>query len=95
MYRLFKKLYVPLYRSYQSIHNYSKTSEYQIKASFCIGVSTFGSFCDSLDDKISSHHENIIFMITKGVFIGLTYPISFPTIASVTLYNKYFKSSSN
>ena len=62
-----------------------KTPEYQISTSFCIGISMFGSFCDdhvnNNANKSLSHHEYLIYCVTKGFFIGLTYPISFPMIA--------------
>jgi len=102
MFRLFRNLHVPLRYSYKSFHQSSKTKilnfietpEYQVSASFFIGISIFGSFCDNCHKNLSSHHETIIFFITKGIIIGLTYPISYPLIALNFLYkNNYFYSS--
>jgi hypothetical protein len=73
--------------------DFLKTSEYQAYASFCIAVSIFASACDDsvYNLKSLSHHEKIIYIITKGFVVGLTYPISFPLIACYVSYVSYKK----
>ena len=71
--------------------DFLKTPEYQAYASFCIAVSIFASACDDsvYNLKSLSHHEKIIYIITKGFVVGLTYPISFPLIACYVSYVSY------
>lgn len=73
--------------------DFLKTPEYQAYASFCIAVSIFASACDDsvYNLKSLSHHEKIIYIITKGFVVGLTYPISFPLIACYVSYVSYKK----
>ena len=76
--------------------DFLKTPEYQAYASFCIAVSIFASACDDsvYNLKSLSHHEKIIYIITKGFVVGLTYPISFPLIACYVSYVSYKKKES-
>ena len=73
--------------------DFLQTPEYQAYASFCIAVSIFASACDDsvYNLKSLSHHEKIIYIITKGFVVGLTYPISFPLIACYVSYVSYKK----
>jgi len=73
--------------------DFLKTPEYQAYASFCIAVSILASACDDsvYNLKSLSHHEKIIYIITKGFVVGLTYPISFPLIACYVSYVSYKK----
>lgn len=73
--------------------DFLKTPEYQACASFCIALSIFASTCDDsvYNLKSLSHHEKIIYIITKGFVVGLTYPISFPLIACYVSYVSYKK----
>ena len=73
--------------------DFLKTPEYQAYASFCIAISIFASACDDsvYNLKSLSHHEKIIYIITKGFVVGLTYPISFPLIACYVSYVSYKK----
>ena len=73
--------------------DFLQTPEYQAYASFCIAVSIFASACDNsvYNLKSLSHHEKIIYIITKGFVVGLTYPISFPLIACYVSYVSYKK----
>jgi hypothetical protein len=74
------------------ILNYIDTPDYQVISMFCMTISMFGTVADNYFAKEStSHHDNVVYIFTKGLIVGLTHPISFPLITLNFLYKNLTK----